>query len=222
MVRTATTHYFGAGPALLPTEVIKKAAEDLVEYQGCGLGLGEISHRSAPAVAVVNTTKSNIKQLLHVPDTHEIFFLQSGGTGEFSAVVYNLLASFAKKAGKKGKADYLVTGTWSQKAAEEAKRLGVDVNIVVNGKKASANGKYDFIPEPETWGPFGTADDTAYVYYCDNETVNGVEFSYVPIVPEGVELVADMSSNILSREVDVSKFGLIFVSDLDIRICACY
>ncbi|KAK9249494.1 pyridoxal phosphate-dependent transferase [Lipomyces tetrasporus] len=203
-------HYFGAGPALLPVEVLQQAAIDLLNYKDSGLGLGEISHRSALAVTVVDSAKANIKQLLAIPDTYEIFFLQGGGTGEFSAVVYNLLASFARKTGTKGKADYLITGSWSQKAAEEAARLGVDVNVAVDARKASADGKsYGSIPDPSTW-TLGTAEDTAYVYYCDNETVNGIEFPYIPSVPEGVELVADMSSNILSREFDVTKFGLVF------------
>ncbi|KAK9239062.1 pyridoxal phosphate-dependent transferase [Lipomyces kononenkoae] len=203
-------HYFGAGPALLPAQVLRQAAIDLLNYKESGLGLGEISHRSALAVEVVDSAKATIKQLLSVPETYEVFFLQGGGTGEFSAVVYNLLASFALKTGKKGKADYLVTGSWSQKAAEEAIRLGVDVNMAVDARKWSANGKsYGKIPDPSSWN-LGNAEETAYVYYCDNETVSGVEFPYVPEVPEGVELVADMSSNILSREFDVKKFGLVF------------
>ncbi|KAK9371226.1 pyridoxal phosphate-dependent transferase [Lipomyces kononenkoae] len=206
----AQPHYFGAGPALLPAQVLKQAAIDLLNYKDSGLGLGEISHRSAFAVSVVDSAKATIKELLSVPETYEVFFLQGGGTGEFSAVVYNLLASFALKTGKKGKADYLITGSWSQKAAEEAIRLGVDVNMAVDARKWSSNGKsYGTIPDPSTW-TLGNAEETAYVYYCDNETVSGVEFPYIPEVPEGVELVADMSSNILSREFDVTKFGLVF------------
>ncbi|KAK9450777.1 pyridoxal phosphate-dependent transferase [Limtongia smithiae] len=209
MTRADVTHYFGAGPALLPTAVLNQAALDLLDYKGSGLGLGELSHRSALAVGVVDSAKANLKSLLDIPDTHEVFFMQSGGTGEFSATVYNMLAAFAHKTGKKGKADYLITGSWSEKAAEEARRLGVDVNVALDSRIARENHKFGSLPPPSTW-KFGSAEDTAYVYYCDNETVNGVEFPYVPPVPEGVELVADMSSNILSRAVDVSKFGLIF------------
>jgi phosphoserine aminotransferase len=120
-----------------------------------------------------------------------------------------MMAAYASKTGKVGKADYVVTGSWSQKASEEAKRLGLDVNIVVNAKSTSQSGKYGSIPPQSDW-KFSKPEDTAFVYYCDNETVNGVEFQFVPEVPEGVELVADMSSNILSRPFDVSKFGLIF------------
>ncbi|KAK9476361.1 pyridoxal phosphate-dependent transferase [Lipomyces japonicus] len=209
MSREVDPHYFGAGPALLPKEVLIEAAHDLLNYNETGLGLGEISHRSAAAVAVVDSAKNNIKELLFVPDNYEVFFLQGGGTGEFSAVVYNLLAYHAVKTGKKGKADYFVTGSWSQKAYEEAKRLGVDVNVVVDPRKTSANGKYGSLPDSSTW-TFGDPKETAYAYYCDNETVGGVEFASIPQVPEGVELIADMSSNILSRRFDVSKFGVIF------------
>lgn len=200
-------HYFGAGPALLPSEVVVQAAADFVNFKNIGLGLGEISHRSSDAIAVVNETKANLCKVLEIPDTHEVLFLQGGGSGGFSAIAYNMLAAFATKTGKKGKADYFVTGDWSSKASKEAERLGVEVNIVANTK--DANGKYRSIPDKSTW-KFGPASETAYVYYCDNETVAGVEFPSIPEVPKGVELVTDMSSNIMSRKIDVSKFGLIF------------
>ena len=202
------THYFGAGPALLPSEIVSQAAADFVNYNNLGLGLGEISHRSSDAIKIVNDTKANLVKVLNVPDTHEVLFLQGGGSGGFAAIAYNMIAAFASKTGKKGKADYFVTGDWSSKAAKEAERLGFDVNYVVDAKKAN-NGKFGVIPDKSQW-KFSNPEETAYVYYCDNETVAGVEFPYIPEVPEGVELVADMSSNILSREIDVSKFGLIF------------
>lgn len=201
-------NYFGAGPALLPTAIVTQAAQDFVNYNSIGLGLGEISHRSKDAISVVDEAKENLKKVLNVPDTHEVLFLQGGGTGGFAAIAYNMLAAFATKTGKKGKADYFITGDWSSKAAQEAKRLGVEVNTVVNSKEANG-GKFGVIPDKSTW-KLGSADETAYVYYCDNETVAGVEFPFIPEVPEGVELVADMSSNILSKTLDVSKFGLIF------------
>lgn len=200
-------NYFGAGPALLPTNAVTQAAADFVNYNDLGLGLGEISHRSSDAIAVVNDTKANLVKVLDIPETHEVLFLQGGGSGGFSAIAYNMLAAFASRTGKKGKADYFITGDWSLKASKEAERLGVEVNIVANSK--AQDGKFGAIPEKSTW-KFGLPEETAYVYYCDNETVAGVEFPEVPEVPEGVELVADMSSNILSRKVDVSKFGLIF------------
>lgn len=200
--------YFGAGPALLPASVLEEAAYDLLDFQAQGLGVGEISHRSKPATKVIDDTKANIVKLLNVPDTHEVFFMQGGGTTAFSAVAYNLFANYAAKhEGKKARAAYAVTGSWSKKAAEEALRLGFDVDIVVNTKSK----KFGEIPPYSQWEPIN-AESTAYLYVCDNETVHGSEFKDVPGVdylPENVELVADMSSNILSKKVDVSKYGLI-------------
>ena len=133
--------------------------------------------------------------------------MQGGGTTGFSSIAYNMFANYAKKTGTKGKAAYAITGSWSQKSAEEAKRLGFDVDVVVNTKSS----KYTEIPPYSSWAPID-ANKTAYLYICDNETVNGNEFRDVPdtsYLPEGVELVADMSSNILSKKIDVSKYGLI-------------
>lgn len=199
-------NYFGAGPALLPTDVLQQAAFDLLRYDGQNLGVGEISHRSKPAIKVIDDTKANLTKLLDIPDTHEVFFMQGGGTTGFSSIVYNLFAHNVLKTGKKGHAAYAVTGSWSKKSAEEAARLGFDVDVVVDTKSA----KYADIPAYSDWKP--VQKDAAYLYVCDNETVNGTEFSDVPgpdYLPEGVELVADMSSNILSKKVDVSKYGLI-------------
>lgn len=199
-------NYFGAGPALLPTDVLKQAALDLVSYEGGSLGIGEISHRSKPATKVIDDTKDALKKLLDVPETHEVFFMQGGGTTGFSSIVYNLMAWYLKKNGKKGKAAYAVTGAWSQKSAQEAQRLGFDVDIVVNTKPSN----YTEIPPYSEWQPIDK-ENTAYLYVCDNETVHGVEYKNTPdeYLPEGVELVADMSSNILSKKIDVSKYGLI-------------
>lgn len=200
-------HYFGAGPALLPSDVLKQAALDLISYEGDNLGIGEISHRSKPAIKVIDDTKANIKKLINVPDTHEIFFMQGGGTTGFSSIAYNLMANYAKKNSKKGKAAYAVTGGWSKKAAEEAQRLGFDVDIVFNGKEK----KFGDIAPFSEWKPIDK-ESTAYLYLCDNETVHGNEFQSIPdslYLPRGVELVADMSSNILSKDIDVSKYGVI-------------
>lgn len=201
-------YHFGAGPALLPTNVLQQASVDLIKYLSNDIGVGEISHRSKDATNIINQTKSNLIKILNVPDTHEVFFLQGGGTSGFSSVATNLLASYAKKAGKKGKAGYVVTGSWSKKAYEEAVRLGVDAEIVTNG----VNGKFGDIEPVSKWKKL-ESKDTAYAFYCDNETVNGVEFPEPPveITNNGeIELVADFSSNFLSKKIDVSKFGLIF------------
>lgn len=198
-------NYFGAGPAALPTSVLQQAAYDLVNYNGIGLGIGEISHRSGPAGEVIDNTKANFKKLLDIPDTHEVFFLQGGGTTGFSSVATNLLASFVKKTGHKGKGAYAITGSWSKKAHEEASRLGVETQVLTDSKKAyGAFGKIQPVSEWVKPDP----KETAYVYFCDNETVNGVEFKDVPQF-EGIEIAADMSSNFLSRKIDVSKYGLI-------------
>lgn len=201
-------NYFGAGPALLPTDVLQQAAYDLISYNGDNLGIGEISHRSKPAIKVIDDTKENFAKLFNIPDTHEVFFMQGGGTTGFSSIAYNLMANYAtKNNGNKGKAAYAVTGSWSKKSAEEAKRLGFEVDIVVNTKDI----KFSDIPEYSEWKPIDK-DNTAYLYICDNETVNGNEFKTIPgsdYLPENVELVADMSSNILSKNIDVSKYGLI-------------
>ncbi|KAG7661354.1 SER1 [[Candida] subhashii] len=200
-------NYFGAGPALLPTSVLQQAAYDLITYETEAIGIGEISHRSKPAIKVIDDTKDNIKTLYSIPDTHEVFFMQGGGTTGFSSIAYNLIANFAKKTGKKGKAAYAITGSWSKKSAEEAERLGFDVDIVVNTKPT----KFSTIPPYSEWKPIDK-ENTAYLYVCDNETVHGVEFKDTPsqdYLPDGVELVADMSSNVLSKKIDVSKYGLI-------------
>jgi phosphoserine aminotransferase len=198
-------HYFGAGPAMLPKEVLQQAAYDLLTYQGQSLGVGEISHRSKPATQIIDDTKANLTKLLSIPDTHEVFFMQGGGTTGFLSIAYNLFAAHAKKTGTKGRAAYAVTGAWSKKSAEEATRLGFDIDVVVNTKDQ----KYGDIPPYDQWKPIG--ENTAYLYVCDNETVNGTEFKDIPTdyLPENVELVADMSSNILSKQIDVSKYGLI-------------
>ncbi|CAH2354214.1 phosphoserine aminotransferase [[Candida] railenensis] len=201
-------NYFGAGPAILPTSVLQEAAYDLISYQGENVGIGEISHRSKPAIKVIDDTKAHLKELLNIPDTHEVFFLQGGGTSGFSSIAYNLIANYAAKTGKKGKGAYAVTGSWSKKSAEEAVRLGFDVDVVVDTKASS---KFTAIPPYSEWKPID-AENTSFLYVCDNETVNGTEFQDIPsadYIPEGVELVADMSSNILSKKIDVAKYGLI-------------
>ncbi|ODV94782.1 hypothetical protein PACTADRAFT_43890 [Pachysolen tannophilus NRRL Y-2460] len=206
-------HYFGAGPALLPTAVLQQAAYDLLNYQGSGLGIGEISHRSKPATDVINQSKARLVQLLDIPeDTHEIFFMQGGGTTGFSSIASNLMANFLNRKGKSGKAGYVITGSWSQKSYEEANRLGVDTEIIANAANArgSNSTKFGTIPNVDSWSNNVSKDDTAYIYYCDNETVHGVEFQEFPFEKyEGIPIVADMSSNFLSKQIPISKYGLI-------------
>ncbi|KAG8595840.1 hypothetical protein GDO81_001652 [Engystomops pustulosus] len=186
---------FGAGPAKLPPSVMLEAQKEFIDYKGLGISILEMSHRSSDFTKILNNTEICMRELLNIPDNYKVLFLQGGGSGQFSAVPLNLIGL------KEGKcADYIVTGAWSAKAAKEAEKYG-KVNIV-HPKLTS----YTEIPDPNSWN---LNPDASYVYYCANETVHGVEFQDVPDV-KGTVLVCDMSSNFLSRPIDISKFGLIF------------
>ena len=204
---------FGPGPAALPTPVLEQASRDLLNYNGIGMSLAEISHRSSYAKDIMTSANSHLRTLFEVPDTHEVMWQQGGGTAQFSVVVYNLVAAFVEKGGDVGKMtmDYIVTGGWSKKAYEEAKRLGIGkVNLVVDARKQNG-GNFGGIPAEKDWA-WSPAKDCAFVYYCDNETVHGVEFpGPLQNVDPHVPVVCDMSSNVLSRKVDISKFALIYV-----------
>ncbi|KAI1900121.1 hypothetical protein AGOR_G00046760 [Albula goreensis] len=189
------TMNFGAGPAKLPQPVLLAAQKELLDYNGIGISVLEMSHRSSDFTKILKAAESLLRELLGIPDNYKVMFLQGGGTGQFSAVPLNLIGLKEDRC-----ADYLVTGTWSSKAAKEAEKYG-KVNIV-HPKLDS----YTKVPDPSSWSLNPSA---SYVYYCCNETVHGVEFNFVPET-KGVVLVSDMSSNFLSRPVDVSKFGLIF------------
>ncbi|KAM9743263.1 phosphoserine aminotransferase isoform 1-T2 [Menidia menidia] len=186
---------FGAGPAKLPKSVLLQAQKELLSYSGIGISVLEMSHRSPDFSNIINKTESLLRELLNIPDNYRVLFLQGGGSGQFSAVPLNLIGLREGRS-----ADYVVTGTWSAKAAKEAEKYG-KVNVV--HPKLDT---YTKIPDPATW----TLNPSAsYVYYCCNETVHGVEFNFTPET-NGPVLVSDMSSNFLSRPVDVSKFGLIY------------
>nr|XP_058927199.1 phosphoserine aminotransferase isoform X2 [Kogia breviceps] len=186
---------FGPGPAKLPRSVLSEIQKELLDYKGVGISVLEMSHRSSDFSKIINNTENLVRELLAIPDNYKVIFVQGGGCGQFSAVPLNLIGL---KAGRC--ADYVVTGSWSAKAAEEAKKFGT-VNIV-----HPKLGSYTKIPDPSTWN---LSPDASYVYYCANETVHGVEFDFIPDV-KGAVLVCDMSSNFLSKPVDVSKFGVIF------------
>lgn len=203
---------FGAGPAAMPTEVLQQAAADLLNYQDCGMGIGELSHRSSTCANLLKGIQADLAELLNIPETHKVLFMQGGGTTQFSATVYNLMSYWIAKDptnGSKRICDYLVTGSWSAKAASEAKRLGVHINVVTDSRTVSENKKFGSIA---TSGyQYTPKDKAAYVWYCDNETIDGVEF---PGLPQGVDpdvpLVCDMSSNFASRPIDVSKYAVIY------------
>jgi phosphoserine aminotransferase len=240
--------YFGAGPAPLPTPVIEAGARAFVNYNDTGIGLAEISHRSPTANKILAEAKEALTALYDVPDSYEILFMQAGGTGEFSAVVHNLVGVWIERRRRKAekeldlnedqmavrlskeieqelKLDYVVTGSWSLKASQEASRLlgSKYVNVAVDARKAN-EGKFGKIPDESTWSLTPTKKEggpgSAFVYYCDNETVDGVEFPSFPqcLESQGEEeenerlVVADMSSNFLSRKIDIRKYAVIFVS----------
>ncbi|XP_067014650.2 probable phosphoserine aminotransferase [Anabrus simplex] len=184
---------FGAGPAKLPEEVLLEVQKELVHYGTTQISIMEMSHRTAEYMKLNDDAQQAVRDLLNIPKNYKILFMQGGGTGLFAAVALNLIS-------ETGTADYIVTGAWSAKAAKEAAKYG-KVNLVV-----PKTDNYVDIPDPSTWN---LDPNASYVYYCANETVHGVEFPYIPDT-KGIPLVSDMSSNILSREVDVSKFGVIF------------
>lgn len=184
---------FAAGPAMLPEAVLLQAREELLDWHGIGMSIMEVSHRGEQFKLVAEESERNLRDLLHIPDNYQILFLQGGGRLQFSMVPLNLLNGMKNAA-------YVDTGVWSQYAIEEAKQYG-EVQIVATGKSTN----YTAIPEFDTWQ---LPKKTAYLYYTDNETVNGIEFPYIP--ETDLLLVNDMSSNLLSRPFDVSRFGLIF------------
>ncbi len=188
---------FAAGPATLPEEVLKQAADELLNWQGLGASVMEISHRSKEFMAVYEEAMQDLRSLMNIPNDYEILFLQGGGIGQNAAIPMNLMGL-----GKNGpKADFIVTGVWSEKSFKEAQKYG-DAHVAAS----SAAEKYATIPKRSTWQ---LSNDAAYVHFCSNETIGGVEFQGVPEVDSAL-LVADISSNILSREVDISRCGVWF------------
>ncbi len=183
---------FSAGPAVLPDSVLQTIQDELFDWCD-GMSVMEISHRSDAFVAMTEQSVKTLRELMKIPDDYAVLFMHGGATGQFASVPMNLLR------GKK-KADYINTGIWSKKAIVEAKKY-CDVNVAASDEAAG----YVHIPDFSSWK---LNDDAAYLHYTPNETVNGVEFHWVPKV--NVPLVADMSSCILSRPVDISQFDLIY------------
>lgn len=186
---------FSAGPGALPVPVLEEAAKDALNYKGCGISVMELSHRSKEFTQIIEEAEADLRALLEIPDNYKVLFLQGGASAQFAAIPLNLAAS------KETAVDYLVTGSWSKKAAEEAGKYA-KVNVVAKGDNKS-------IPDASSW-KLSPPGEAAYLHYCDNETIQGVEFQGPPEVPEGTTLVADMSSNFCSKKVDVSRYGLIY------------
>ena len=184
---------FAAGPSMLPLEVINELKEELPLYGETGMAVMEMSHRSKQYLEVFNETKNDLKELLKVPDDYEILFLQGGASLQFAMVPLNIMTT--------GKADYVITGNFAKKAAEEAARFG-DVCVVYDDKP---NG-YDRIPQPSE---LKFREDASYVHICANNTIYGTQWKYIPETGS-IPLVADMSSEILSKPVDVSHYGIIY------------
>lgn len=184
---------FSAGPAMLPEEVLERIREDLPDWHG-GMSVMEVSHRSKEFLAVAEQAERDLRELLAIPEDYAVLFTQGGATLQFAMVPLNLAAPGRR-------VDYVNTGSWSKKAIGEARRFA-DVNVAAD----AAGSSYTDIPDPSTWK---LSADAAYLHYTPNETIGGVEFHFVPDTGE-VPLVADMSSTILSRPIEVERFGVIY------------
>ncbi|MEM7181259.1 MAG: 3-phosphoserine/phosphohydroxythreonine transaminase [Spirochaetota bacterium] len=185
---------FSAGPATLPAEVLEKAKGELTDWNGSGMSVMEMSHRGKEFVSIAEKAEKDLRELLAIPDTYKVLFLQGGATQQFSAIPLNFLKD-------KKTADYLNTGSWSKKAIAEGKKF-CDVNVAASSEKE----KFTTVPEKSEWK---LNPDAAYLHYTMNETIGGVEFAEIPDTGS-VPLVCDMSSTILSRPIDVSKFAMIY------------
>jgi phosphoserine aminotransferase len=189
-----TVYNFSAGPAVLPREVLLQAQEELPDWHGSGMSVMEMSHRGKEYMSIHARAEADLRELMGIPNNYKVLFLQGGAHLQFSMIPLNLLRG-------KGKADYVNTGDWSKKAIKEAQKF-----CLVNEVASGADRNFSYVPGFKSWK---LDKDAAYVHYTTNETIGGVEFNWVPDAGK-VPLVADMSSNILSRPYDVSKFGLIY------------
>jgi phosphoserine aminotransferase len=187
------TFNFSAGPAVLPEEVLARAGDEMLDWRGTGMCVMEMSHRGKEFMSIAAEAEKDLRELLAVPAGYQVLFLQGGATLQFAQIPMNLLAG-------KGKADYIATGEWSGRAIKEAKAY-CDVHIAASSEDKGFN------YAPKDWK---VRPDAAYVHYCSNETIGGVEFHAIPRVEKTIPLVADASSHLLSRPLDVSKFGLIY------------
>ena len=189
-----TIYNFSAGPAVLPREVLQQARDEMLDWHGSGMSVMEMSHRGKEFMGIQAQAEADLRELMGIPANYKVLFLQGGASQQFAMIPLNLLRG-------KLSADYVNTGEWSKKAISEARKFSY-VNVVADSHDKNCS----YVPAFNTWK---LDKDAAYVHYTPNETIGGVEFDWVPNVG-GVPLVADMSSNILSRPVDVSKFGLIY------------
>ncbi|MBE6471035.1 MAG: 3-phosphoserine/phosphohydroxythreonine transaminase [Coriobacteriaceae bacterium] len=186
---------FSAGPAMLPEYVLKDAAAEMLDYKGTGMSVMEMSHRSPAFTAIIKTAERDLRDLMNIPDNYKVLFLQGGASLQFAGIPMNLSLP------KNGKADYIVDGSWSEKAYKEAARF-IDAKCIASSKDTN----FDRIPD---LSDLPIRDDADYVYICENETIHGLTYPEIPDT-KGHILVSDQSSMFLSKPVDVSKYGLIY------------
>ncbi len=184
---------FSAGPAVLPEEVLREAAEEMMDYRGSGMSVMEMSHRSKMFETIIGEAEADLRDLLAIPDDYKVLFLQGGASQQFAMVPMNL---FKNRVG-----DYIITGQWAKKAYQEAKLYGT-----ANAVASSADKTFSYIPDVSD---LPISDDADYVYICENNTIYGTKFKTLPNT-KGKTLVADLSSCFLSEPIDISKYGLIF------------
>lgn len=184
---------FSAGPSCLPEEVLNECAAEMLDYKGTGQSVMEMSHRSKVYEPIIQDAEALVRKLMNVPKNYKVLFLQGGGSTQFAMVAQNLGI-------RSGKAAYIETGVWAKKAAAEAKKLGVDVDVIASSKDKG----YSYIPRVEK-----VEGDYDYVYICMNNTIMGTHYEYLPETGD-IPLVADISSCVLSEPLDISKFGMVF------------
>jgi phosphoserine aminotransferase len=186
---------FSPGPAVMPLPVLEQIQQELLNYKGTGMSVLEMSHRSAPFEEIIHQTEANIRKLYNVPTNYKVIFLQGGASLQFAMLPMNLLA-------KEGSADYIITGSWAQTAFKEAKKLGQ-----VRAAASTESSRFDRIPAQSE---LQLDPKAAYLHFTSNNTIYGTEWAEEPVPPEGVPLVCDASSDIMSRPLDVSKYGVIY------------
>ena len=184
---------FSAGPAVLPEEVLREAADEMLDYQGTGMSVMEMSHRSAAFDEIIKTAEQDLRDLMGIPDNYKVLFLQGGASQQFAMIPMNLM--------KNGVADYIVTGQWAKKAYQEAQKYGKAVKVASSEDKT-----FSYIPD---CSDLPIDDDADYVYICENNTIYGTKYKKLPNT-KGKTLVADVSSCFLSEPVDVTKYGVIY------------
>lgn len=184
---------FSAGPAVLPEEVLKEAAEEMMDYRGCGMSVMEMSHRSSMFQTIIDEAEADFRKVLGVPDNYKVLFLQGGASLQFAMIPLNFM--------RDGKADYIITGQWAKKAFQEAKKFG-DAEAIAS----SADKTFSYIPDV---ADLPVRKDAKYLYICENNTIYGTKYHTLPDT-KGVDLIADQSSCFLSEPVDVSKYAMIY------------